>query len=84
MKAKEYAEEYKKDPSPDRLKKILGEFLVEVKTIAQQRQVKRTGAFVSVLNEVSDKYRAFAVSAGDGIRPDGFERALVVSISPKW
>lgn len=81
MKAKEYAEKYFANPTDNTLKEIFCGLLVEIKTIAKQRRVQRTSAFVSILNEVDDKWRAFIRIIGDRINPDGFE-LLVKELYP--
>lgn len=77
MKAKEYAEFYKENPTPERLKGIIKDFMAQLVPLAEQRHAQTTAAFCAILNELDDKWRAFVRLVGDeNIRPDGFERLI--------
>ena len=78
MKAKEYAEKYKANPTPQCLGRIAVEMLVEVKGIAESRHAKSDDALISILNEVINKWRAFAKIVGDeSISTDGLKQLIV-------
>ena len=73
MKAKEYAAEYKANPTLEKLGKIAAGMLSEMAIVAETRHAKSDEALISIINEQIDKWRAFAGLAGDGIKPDGLK-----------
>lgn len=75
MKAKEYAEIYKTDTSEPikKIGKVICKFMGEFKEISIKRGGSN-GAACGVLDELSNKYRAFVRLADDStLKPDGFD-----------
>ena len=89
MKAKEYAERYKTCQDHNKeLGKIAFEFLMETKTLMEQRHARSNAAMFAILSEIDAKWRAFTRLAEDpDIRADGF-RLLVQrrfpDVYPYW
>ncbi len=78
-KAKDYAERYKASGnSPDTLKGIAFDMLLETKILAEQRRVRTNSALFAILDEICAKWRAFARLSGDEqIRPDGLDMLIM-------
>jgi hypothetical protein len=76
MKAKEYAERYRTAKSPnDELVEIARDFILEIKTIAEQRKAKKDMAIVKIVREQEQKWEAFCRHVNDpNVRTDGFMR----------
>lgn len=75
-RAKEYAAQYRDEPTDEVLAKIAVSFLVEIAELAEMRHLgKRPGhrAMVAILDEQDRKWRAFAENFPDIVRPNGFE-----------
>ena len=81
MKAKEYANKYKENPSDEVLGKIAIDMLVEIKTISELRHAKSGEALISILNEMINKWRAFALLVKDigehHVREDGLKLFII-------
>ena len=77
MKAKEYYERYKKNPTKEEVESILIDMLIEIKEIAEKRRVQRKSALFAVVKEIEDKWKAFVRLTKDNrIRTDGFRNVL--------
>lgn len=79
MKAKEYAERFKAQGSTiEAAGTVVFDMLMECKNLASLRHVRSDEGMVSILNEISDRWKAFVRQAGplcdgDAINPQGFE-----------
>jgi len=74
-RAKEYAAQYRNEPTDKTLAKIAVAFLAEVAELAKMRHLKKTcghDALIAILNEQDRKWRTFAESFAH-VRPNGFE-----------
>jgi len=60
MKAKEYSKQFLLNPGSEQLAKIAVQFLDEVKELTQKRNAKTDSAVFSIVNELDNKWRAFA------------------------
>ena len=85
MKAKEYAEKYKVDPTDQTIGKIAIEMLLEVKIIAESRHAQTSESLISILKEQINKWRAFAKIVehiGENkVREDGLKRLIIKDFS---
>lgn len=73
MKAREYVEKYKANPTPQTLGEIVKEMVFEIEEIAKMRHARSNEAFISIFEEQDRKWRAFVRMVNDpNIRPDGF------------
>jgi len=74
MKAKEYAERYlSAEDKRTELVKIAREFILEIRTIAEQRKAKKDMALVAIVKEQEQKWKAFCKRVNDpAIYEDGF------------
>lgn len=78
MKAKDYAEKYKANPTLQCTGEIAVAMLVEVGEIAKVRHATTNEALIAILNEMINKWRAFAKLTGDKtIREDGLKRFII-------
>jgi hypothetical protein len=93
MKAKEYAAQYHEklaaDPNKTRAAwEIARDMLVEGRALMLQRsqsQRPSNTCITGVLNEQTDKWKAFVRIVGDGaIRPDGFARLIEHEFADIW
>jgi len=89
MKAKEYAKIWNdyldtNGRTEENVRKILFEIMIkftdECKEVTKKRsnntKVVKDSVFIPVLNEFSDKWKAFAKLVGDGVKEDGFKAWL--------
>ena len=77
MKAREYAEDYKANPSLQKLGEIVSKIFLEIEGIAKIRHVKNDEAILSILTEQDQKWRTFVQLVGDSnINPAGFENFI--------
>lgn len=74
-KAKEFAAEFKADPSNETLGRIAMDFIFEIEELQKKRHAQGASAFVAIFNEQDRKWKTFAKLV-KGIRPDGFERLV--------
>jgi hypothetical protein len=73
MKAKEYAKRFKDNPTDEVLKNIFFDFVGEITTMANQRNITTNAGLKGVVIELDKKWVAFAKEVGGGIiKPDGF------------
>jgi hypothetical protein len=79
MKAKEMAAEYKANPTMETAKKLVTECILETKTIAEARKIRSDSALRAIIQEVDDKWRAFARLCPE-IQPSAFKTALHLSV----
>ena len=78
MKAKEYAEKYKSDPTLEKLAEIAMEFIFEIKKIAEVRHVKIDIGMIAILKEIIDKWHAFVRLTGDPrIKKEGLKNLIL-------
>jgi len=93
MKAKEYVERFKKEGSTAKAAfNVAFDMLAEVKTIGETRRVRSNEGFFAILNEMSEKWKAFVrlagpLSDGSAIKLDGFEgtvQRLMPEIWQEW
>jgi len=80
MKAKDYAQRFKDDPTDETLMEIAHDSFREVKEIGEMRHVQYDIGFLSILDEQDRKWRAFARMCPE-INPLGF-RTLVFKQFP--
>ena len=74
MKAKEYAERYKANPTDKELMRVAFDLLMETKELAEQRHVSTNAGLFGVIDEIANKWRAFVRLVNDpNLRTDGFE-----------
>ncbi len=72
-KAKEYAEQYKANPTIQTLAEIVKEMVLEIREIYEMRHGKSDGALKAIFNEQEEKWRAFVRLVDDpNIAQDGF------------
>lgn len=72
-KAKEYAAEYRANPTDKVLAKIAVQFLREIPELIKARRVSTPAGHIAILEEQDRKWKAFARHFENIIRPDGFE-----------
>jgi len=74
MKAKEYADRYlSSEDKRTELVKIGREFIIEIRTVAEQRKARKDMAIVAIVKEQEKKWEAFCNRVDDPtIREDGF------------
>ena len=78
-RAKEYAAQYRNEPTDKTLAKIATAFFSEVADLMETRCPEKRpshGAVTAILDEQDRKWRAFAEYFPGIIRPDGFELLL--------
>lgn len=77
-RAKEYAKQYRDEPTDKVLAKIAVAFLAEIAELAETRLGRHPshGAVTAIFDEQDRKWRAFAENFPGIIRPDGFELLL--------
>ena len=76
-KAKEYAAEFKANPTDEHLVTIVRAFMLEVKEIAEMRHARSNESFISIFDEQDRKWKAFARAVGGNIiRLEGFEQSV--------
>jgi hypothetical protein len=76
-KAKDYAADFKANPTDKNLVSIAQEFVQEINELAETRHVNSNEAMFSIFDEQDRKWRAFARLVGSNIiRPDGFEELM--------
>jgi len=81
MKASEYAERYKANPTDKALVEVAMDMLIESKKFIEQRNAKTDAAVYAILDELNSKYRAFVRLVGDEtILLDGFERFVALKM----
>ncbi len=77
MKAKEYAKRFIANPVDKELGEIGRDFILEIKSIAEQRGVETNAGLKSVVIELDKKWKAFANEVGGNIiNPNGFMNLL--------
>jgi len=75
VKAKEYAEKYKANPTPQTLVEIAKEMVFEIEEIYKIRHGKSDEALIAVFDEQERKWQAFVQLVDDpNVRRDGFKR----------
>ncbi len=78
MKAKQYVEQYKYNPTVETLQKIAFDMIIETKDIMGKRHAKTDEAMISVIKETILKWKAFVNLVGDkGIREDGLKDLIL-------
>ena len=81
MKAKDYAERYKSDPTDAELVSVALDMLAEIKTMVTARHAKYDSALYPIINEINDKWHVFVRLSGiSEIYHDGFENILRLKI----
>jgi hypothetical protein len=76
MKAKEYADRYKANPTDLELVRIARDMILEIKTLMEQRHAKYDSALFPIIDEINDKWRAFVRISDQGFLEDGFKNYL--------
>ena len=74
-KAKDYAVEYRANPTEENLRNIVSAFIEEINELRDIRKAGDNAAVLSILDEQDRKWRAFARRI-DGVRPDGFAEVV--------
>lgn len=72
MKAKDYADQFNKNPSLEAIQSVGTAFLNEVKTTLIQRNAKTDSACLAVFKELDLKWQAFARMTNGIIKENGF------------
>jgi hypothetical protein len=75
MKAKDYAEKYKIDPSVKTLLEIWLSMYKEIGSITRERNASSNDAINTIYDEQCRKWKAFA-RLTDDVKEDGFEGAM--------
>lgn len=86
MKAKEYAQLYTQDKTPENLITILHRFINETYDIIERRNAQSDRAAVAVLDEQHHKWVAFSKMVS-GVKPEGFALAvcdMMPNVVPFW
>jgi len=81
MKAKEYADRFNSNPSPEALIQIGIDFDKETAALVKARGVKHDSAFKAILNEMDLKWQAFAKRTDGVVKPDGY-RIIMRKLHP--
>jgi hypothetical protein len=79
MKAKDMAATFQANPDIETARKLIAACILETKTLAEARKIRSDSALRAIIQEVDDKWRAFARLCPE-IQPDGFKKALHLNI----
>ena len=78
MKAKEYAENYKLNPTPENLSEIAFDMIIETKDIFEKRHARTDEAMFAVIKETIMKWEAFVKLVNDkSIRKEGLKDLIL-------
>lgn len=82
MKARDYAAQYKENPTGEQAATIAIAMCQEVKEIAEKRRVHSNAAIIAVLKEQIKKWQAFARLVDDPksnivVEPDGLKKFIL-------
>jgi len=75
MKAKDYAQRYKTNPTDETLIDIVQEMIMETKTLAEQRKITTESAMIAIIRQQDEKWKAFCRLCS-GVNPKFFKLAL--------
>jgi hypothetical protein len=82
MKAKEYAAQYKANPTNEELARIAVAMFVESKTLIEQRHISTYSGLFAILDEIDNKWRCFVRLTDDlSLKSDGFKDLLKFEMS---
>ena len=85
MKAKDYYEIYKNNPTSKELIGVAWAMFLESKTLIEDRKCKTNSAIFAVMDEIIAKWKAFGVLTKDeGINPNGMESLYASKMSEIW
>jgi len=76
MRARDYAKIYFDAPNDLTLVDIANDMLEEISKLIETRHAKTNEAGLAILNEINDKWKAFARIVGNGVKKDGLENAI--------
>jgi hypothetical protein len=81
MKARYYSSRFNDDPTGETLAAIAVEFDQETSALLKQRGVKSNDSFLSLLQEMDDKWQAFARRTNGVVKLDGY-RIMMRKLHP--